>query len=225
MLGEDFCGTAALSRAWCKAVEGGTAVGVDLCEQVLERGRAEPVDAVQLVCADAMDADAEADVIFVGNFSIGEIHDRADLVRYLRRCRERLLPDGVFVCDTYGGESAMRVGHVHRSHRAPDGRSVRYTWEQREADPLTGMVENAMHFRIDRGGTIEEELHDAFVYHWRLWSVPELREAMREVGFSVTEVYSKMPDAVDDEGNAYALPLTNSDELEEGFIVCVVGKT
>ncbi len=225
VLCEDFCGTAAVGRAWCDMVEDSSAVGVDLSEEVLARATRGQTPRLTLRCADALESTDRGEIIFVGNFSIGEIHDRAELVRYLARCRSRLEAGGVFICDTYGGDSAYRIGHVHRTHRAPDGRRVRYTWEQREADPLTGIVENAMHFRIDRGGTIEEELHDAFVYRWRLWSVPELRDAMREAGFASSEVFSKMPDAVDDEGRAYALAITDPEELGEDFIVCVVGRT
>ena len=39
-----------------------------------------------------------------------------------------------------------------------------------------------MHFRVERDGCIIQEETDAFVYRWRLWSVPELRDAMREGG-------------------------------------------
>lgn len=234
ILCEDFCGTAALSRAWCEMVESGSAIATDVSDEVLARAARNAPAGLTLARGDATHAEARGDIIFVGNFSIGEIHERAALVRYLTRCRERLNADGVFVCDTYGGESAFRVGHVQRLHplaaRDPGARvsaraggRVRYTWEQREADPLTGMVVNAMHFRIERGGVIEDEIRDAFVYRWRLWSVPELRDALREAGFVRTDVYGKMPDAVDGDGRAYVLAM---EEVEdgEGFIVCVCGR-
>jgi hypothetical protein len=160
-------------------------------------------------------------VIFVGNFSIGEIHSRRDLVRYLSRSRSRLRPGGVFVCDTYGGQSAFTTGAVQRLHQGPEPFQTRYTWEQREANPLTGEVVNALHFRVLRTGTVELELTNAFVYHWRLWSVPELRDAMAQAGFASTEVYDKVPDAVDQDGRVYVRP---AEEVEESFIVCVAGR-
>ncbi len=223
VLCEDFCGTAALSRAWCEMVRGGRAIGVDLSDEVLERGRRDKPESLTLRKGDATRSDDRGDIVFVGNFSIGEIHERPALVRYLARCRRRLHEGGIFVCDTYGGESALREGFVHRPHPLGDGRIVRYTWEQREVDPLTNMVINAMHFRIERAGVIEEELTDAFVYHWRLWSVPELRDAMRQAGFDRVEVYEKLPDAVDDDGNAHVLPIHDVED-PEGFIVCVCGR-
>jgi hypothetical protein len=130
----------------------------------------------------------------------------------------------VFLCDTYAGESAFLIGHVHRNHPAPDGRLIRYTWEQRDADPLTGMVTNAIHFRVSKGGVIEQEVNDAFVYRWRLWSVPELRDAMLEAGFATTEVYAKVADAIDDEGNVYIQPADPA-ELDDSFIVLVAART
>ncbi|MCA9300708.1 MAG: hypothetical protein KDA28_16680, partial [Phycisphaerales bacterium] len=166
---------------------------------------------------------AAGDVIFVGNFSIGEIHERRSLVAYLDACRARLRPGGVFVCDTYGGESAFMTGDVHRDHFTPDMARVRYTWEQREADPLTGRVINALHFRVDRAGMVEAEFPDAFVYDWRLWSVPELRDAMTEAGFASTEVHAKMPDAEDGDGNVYMSPV-EAEDLDDSFIVLVASR-
>ena len=234
MLGEDFAGTAALSLAWASAVHGGRAIAVDTDRDTLFAHAGGPRDhaRVERIVGDvrtATEAGVHAcDILWVGNFSIGEIHDRADLVGYLAHCRERLVRSGgVFVCDTYGGDTAFVGGDVHRHHPHPTDPSsrIRYTWEQREADPLTGRVVNAMHFRIERAGVVYQELTDAFVYHWRLWSVPELRDAMVEAGFVRTEVFGQLPDAVDDEGNAYLSALDDPADLDDSFIVCVAGRT
>ncbi len=232
VLGEDFAGTAAMSRRWVEVVEGGRAVAVDRDSEALAyRGE----DArIERVVGDVMACDAPCDVVFVGNFSIGYWHTRAALVAYLRHARRRLEGSGagspgVFICDTYGGEGTFILGEVHREHWIGEGEHagsrVRYTWEQREADPLTGMVTDVLHFRVVSGaGVVEAEFEDAFVYEWRLWSPPELRDAMEEAGFTSTEVYNKHPDAIDDEGRAYLNQVTDPDELDESFIVFVVGR-
>jgi len=95
---------------------------------------------------------------------------------------------GVFVCDTYGGESAFRRGAIQRVVPLDADTTIRYTWEHREADAWTGAVTNAVHFRVERCGEIVQEITDAFVYDWRLWSVPELREVLHETGFEGVEV-------------------------------------
>ena len=272
VLGEDFAGSAALSHLWVESSPDARAVAVDLDADAL--GFHGDHERVIKHCADVMAINDPADVIFVGNFSIGYLHTRAELVAYLRHARERLIastkepgasatgqatdqatggkgatpeplahargslqtpdtrPSGVFICDTYGGESAFLTGEVHRDHWIPaderfgehKGKRVRYTWEQRKADPLTGMVTDVLHFRVESGGMIEQELLDAFVYDWRLWSVPELRDAMLEAGYAATEVYAKTADAIDEDGNAYVLPVEDPDELDDSFIVLVAAR-
>lgn len=235
VLGEDFAGTAALSRLWAESDPRAHAIAVDLDADAL-RYHAEH-DRVSRRVENVIDVDDHADVIFVGNFSIGYWHTRAELVAYLGHVRGRLSSPGVFVCDTYGGESAFLLGDVHRDHWIPPrknsddrfgehaGKRVRYTWEQRHADPLTGMVTDVLHFRVESGGTIEQEIFDAFTYEWRLWSVPELRDAMLEAGFASTDVYAKTGDAIDEDGKVYVLPVEDPEELDDSFIVLVAGRT
>ncbi len=236
VLGEDFCGTAAMSRVWVSSDPDASAIAIDADPETIEEARRR-VDLlgdiggrVELVLGNVIDPvpnEVPADVIFTGNFSIGYWHARADLLRYLRHVHSRLDENGVFVCDTYGGEAAFLAGSVRRDHPIPPDLGsgmIRYTWEQRDADPLTGMVRDVLHFQVIRAGVIEQEFADAYVYDWRLWSVPELRDAMMEAGFSGTGVYQKLPDAVDDEGNAYIEPVEHPDDLEESFIVCVAAR-
>jgi len=247
-LAEDFCGTGAVSVEWVRRREGReecrSAVGCDLDELSLshlaEKAKRAGVMAsrtkagVKGVRRDVvrgvppMDAaTARADVVFVGNFSIGYIHERKLLVRYLKRSRSRLSTGGVCVVDTYGGESAFFAGTMQRKIPLADGRRVHYTWQQKEADPLTAMVTNCVHFMLQdaeaQGGEISLRIADAFVYHWRLWSVPELRDAFTEAGFRRVEVYGQVPDAKDGEGRVIIEPM-KADELDESYAVLVAGR-
>ena len=224
VLCEDFSGTAILSRTWAELSESHSATAIDLDQESLDKHPPHP--RVKKICADVNTATAQGDVLFVGNFSIGYHHTRAELIGYLKQARTRLIEsNGVFLCDTYGGDGSFTLGGVHRPTPMGDGRLCRYTWEQRDADPLTGMVTDVIHFRIEHAGNITEEFDDAFVYRWRLWSVPELRDAMLEAGFAEVEVYAKLADALDDEGNAYINPIEDpQDELEASFIVLVAAR-
>lgn len=242
VLREDFCGTAALGRYWAREAmkrrDAGRAVGIDLDRATLvkagELARVEGVtDRVRLVCGDALAPDgpggereAACDVVFVGNFSMGYIHERAKLVEYLRRSKARLdrgqggFGGGVFVCDTYGGAGAFKLGGLTRVHPSRGRELVRYHWVHEAADPLTGIVENSISFRVEVDGEVVQELPRAFVYRWRLWSIHELREAMMEAGFRETAVYKdvniapgQVPVAVDE-----------ARELGEDWIVLVVGR-
>lgn len=142
-------------------------------------------------------------MIYVGNFSIAEIHDPAALTAYLRRCRNRLAPSGVLVCDLYAGPSAFRVATTRRDFPAARGIIVRYEWEQRRADPRSRLVENHIHFSLRSGRRTVARFPSAFVYRWRLWSVARLRAAMRRAGFRRTEVLDARPGAIDHRGRAY----------------------
>jgi len=223
LLGEDFAGTAALSRHWIANVDGGEAVAVDIDAETLGVAGSHPK--LRTVVGDVHGADCKVDCLFVGNFSIGYLHTRGELIAYLEHARSRLNENGVFVCDTYGGETAYIRGNSDRDVSLENGLVCKYRWEQREADPMTGMVTNAIHFRVFDGDEVVADIHDAFVYRWRLWSLPELRDAMMQVGFVSTDIYASLPDAVDDEGNAYAEPIVDPDWLGDSFIVCVAGRT
>lgn len=264
-LREDFCGSAALCREWVRSDPdpSSRALGVDAdpaailaATDRLARLNPDARSRVELLLADALDprqADPSIppDVIFVGNFSLGEIHDRPSLVRYLAASRARLAPRGVFVCDTFGGASAFRRGAIRRihplpppapptesglaspavpsPHPAPNTR-IHYTWEQRHADPFHARVTCALHFRVETGGDITHEYTDAFVYHWRLWSVPELRDAMHEAGFARTEVYLDLEappvtdDGPSDQADETPAPTTFPSDVADGFIACIVGR-
>lgn len=212
-LREDFCGSGALARAWASEA-GREAVAVDMdpdALRALER-RLAPDARARLTtrCADVLGADDRADVIAALNFPIGYFHDRPSLLGYLRHARGCLNEGGLLVLDTYLGRDAFTPSEVEQ--RLPGG--VTYTWEQREADPLTGRVVNAMHFSVRNG----ERLRDAFVYDWRLWSVPELRDGLAEAGFARVEAYARLGDAIDGRGRLL-LRAAEPADLEDNDVV------
>lgn len=227
-LREDFSGTGALARYWCAGSgraggenEGGArrAVVVDLDERALEACRG--VGGIEIRCGDVLtmvDQD-ETDVIFVGNFSIGYIHARRVLMQYLVASRRRLARGGTFVCDMYGGPGAMRLGGLSRRFACENGDTIHYYWSHESADPVSGIVENTVSFRIERAGEIIEELPDAFAYRWRLWSLPELREALLEAGFSAVEVHNDVT-----VGDAGAVPIRTAKELGDDWTALICAR-
>lgn len=249
ILGEDFCADAALALAWCRLNTSNRAVAVDHDASVLARAKHHP--RLQRVHSDVMHASLRADLIAVLNFSICELHARRSLVAYLSHARERLAHSnrgggaGTFLCDIYAGPDAGTLGTQWQTFETPDGTRVRYAWEQRVYDPLTARVVNAMHFEVRpaRVGTKRPatkqpatkppakraaatlRLHDAFVYHWRLWSVPELRDAMIEAGFARTLVYPRTIGAIDHRGGIHVRPIESPDELDDSHNVFVVART
>jgi SAM-dependent methyltransferase len=261
ILGEDFCGTAALSRAWCDLLPRGRAIGVDIDEPTIQvaRERSGGRDRMTLIRADVRRVREKVDLIAVLNFSVGEIHDRAALVRYFKHARSRLKPRGCFICDIYGGTDAFEPGLLDQPIKPPpkphpgSRDKILYSWEQRSANPLTGRVVNAMHFEVvprdvavpprqpvrastdgrhglspkaatSRGTGSPQVFLNAFVYTWRLWSVPELRDAMLDAGFTSTSVYPRTAGAIDHEGNLHTQPVEDPAEVGDSFNVFIAGR-
>lgn len=231
VLREDFSGTGALARAWAGSEASRSAFAVDLDARPLARLKA--AVRVRTVRSRAEACRLKADVIAATNFPLGYFHDRAGLIGYLRGVRRSLHPGGVLVADMYGGADAFTAMTLKRVRRGPNGERVEYTWEQREADALSGLVVDALSFRVwparkrssDRAKSRlparVKEFRDAFVYHWRLWSIPELRDAAREAGFHRFEVYDELADAMDAEGRVYVRPVEEG-ELARNWVVYVV---
>jgi SAM-dependent methyltransferase len=227
ILREDFCGTGGVCRAWARA-EGLPrghphplkAIGVDLDPEPLLRLRNLPN--VRAVRADVLDCPARADIISATNFPIGYWHTPPQLLEYLRLTRGRLRRGGIFVCDTYGGATAFTTGTLQRDIRTEDGARIHYTWQQREADPITAMVTDVLHFRATRDGEVIYQEAEAFIYRWRLWSIPELRDAFAEAGFRQADVYAELGDAVDSDRVLYVHP---AEDLPESFVVLLAART
>ncbi|MFZ4572870.1 MAG: methyltransferase domain-containing protein, partial [Phycisphaerales bacterium] len=234
VLREDFCGSAAVSRRWAaeghKRGDDARALGIDLSAAAIGAARARLDGAlsrrVRLEAGDCVGgsvpcADEGADVVFVGNYSLGYIFDRRTLVAYMRASRERLargnggFGGGIFVCDTYGGAGAFKLGAIQRKHSGPRGEIIHYLWRHDRADPMTSIVENSMSFRVERDGEIVAEYTDAFTYRWRLWSIAELREAMAEAGFASSEVHVEINLAPEEE----LRPVSDPAELGESWSV------
>lgn len=219
-LAEDFCAGAALSRAWVET--GGEAVACDHDARVL--ARAKGIDGLTPRRCDVMKADDPADVLFVGNFTIGEFHDRASLLAYLRHARSRIRPGGVFVCDLYGGVDAFQTGTLDEDRLGPADEIITYTWEQQTACPLSARVTNAMHFRVRPKKGRPYTLKNAFAYDWRLWAPAELHDALMEAGFDRVEFYHRFLHAVDDAGHMHPHPLAPGDPVEDAWFIFVVGR-
>jgi len=224
VLREDFSGSGALSRGWVSQDPSARAIAVDADPEPLARLKGQT--AIKTVAKDVMKAAEKADVIAATNFPVGYWHTRKALVAYLAHARSCLNRSGVLVCDTYGGADAFTAPHsTSASLRTPEGLRVKYTFEQVSADAATGRVLDALHFHLPaQRGRKARTLRDAFVYDWRLWSIPELRDAMLDAGFRSVDVYDRLGDALDQDGNAYVRPLTPDDRLDDNYVVYVAAR-
>lgn len=244
ILREDFCGTAAVARRWIQEgiarEDDSRAHIVDLDQTALALAESSDTpasppppptarsDRLTVSCEDAIAASDTfgADVIWVGNFSIGYIHTRPALIQYLKACKARLdrgnasWGGGIFACDLYGGATAFKLGSMTRKHPGRGHEMIHYHWEHEAADPITAMVENSISFKVEVAGEIIAHLPRAFVYRWRLWSLAELREALFEAGFTSIEIYTD----INIPPGGSAIPITSPSQLGDDWIVVLAAR-
>jgi SAM-dependent methyltransferase len=197
---EDFCGTFALAATFVARGPGRSAVAIDSDRRVLTAGRklrqaeGQKLDAIRLIEGDVLATPlAPADVACALNFSYCVFHERAALKRYLSRCRKAFRQGGVLMLDCLPGIETQ--GGLETEFDLGD---FRYGWEQAAFDPITRRALYYMHFTLP-DGTIKRR---AFRYDWRLWTVPELRDLLAEVGFDDVEVFWSGGDRDDASGSA-----------------------
>ena len=231
-LREDFCGTAALACEWVRRGKDRRAWGLDLDMPTLDWGREHRLAPlgddgarVHLVEGNVLDcAEYRVDVAVAMNFSFCIFRERAELLRYFRAVRRSLRRGGVFVLDIFGGTEAMT--EVTEKSPKPaevqtDGRRVpafTYIWEQAKFNPVDHEIVCHISFRL-RGG---KKIRRAFSYHWRLWTIPELREILVEAGFESVDVYVEGWDDEADETDGVFRKRVRF-ENQAGWVAYVVG--
>ena len=201
VLREDFCGTYAVCCEWVKSDPKRKAIGVDIDPEPLSWGSEhslpkldpEQQQRVQLIQADVRDVTGpKADVLAAQNFSFWIFKTRAELRDYFQAARRNLRRQGAMVLDMMGGPEVIEEDREDvTSYRKFD-----YIWDQHRFDPITHDCSFYIHFRFKDGS----ELHRAFAYHWRLWTIPEVREILAEAGFRESVVYWEDADSESGEG-------------------------
>ncbi len=219
-LREDFCGTALLSAEWVRVGPERRATGIDLDPEPLAWGerRLAKLDhlaeRVTLCCADVRSVQVPpVDVIAALNFSYSLLHERSELLSYLRRVRGALHDDGLFVLDFHAGPRSQEELIEETEY---DG--FTYVWEQGEMNALSGRAARQIHFRFPDGS----ELESAFSYDFRIWTLPELRDLLDEAGFEAAHVYFE---DFDEDGNTIgAVRKVQSIAHEDSWIGYVVAE-
>ena len=222
-LREDFCGTANTACEWVRRKGDRRAVAIDLDEEVLEWGRQHNLAAltddqkqqIELLNADVLTVRPEpVDAILAMNFSYYLFMERDRLRTYFASVRRGLKPDGLFFMDAYGGYEAPREIEEERECEGFD-----YIWDQTSFNPINSQMECRIHFEFDDGSRMDS----AFSYHWRLWTLPEIREILAEAGFSESIVYWEGTDEETGEGDGIYSPSELGD-ADAGWIAYIVAK-
>ena len=191
LLREDFCGTANVCCEWVSQRKSNRAIGVDIDSEVLDWGANNNLprlsssqrERISLLQGNVLTTETESpEIVSAMNFSYWLFKERGQLKRYFTRVLETLADDGIFFLDAYGGYDSFREIEEEREIEDED---FTYIWEQAKYNPIDNGLICHIHFAFPDGSRMER----AFSYDWRLWTLPEVRELLEEVGFRNVTIY------------------------------------
>ncbi|MBI2712767.1 MAG: class I SAM-dependent methyltransferase, partial [Bdellovibrio sp.] len=125
------------------------------------------------------------DFIAACNFSFFIFKERKILIDYFKAAKKSLRKDGILILEAAGGPGMIESIKERKVFKKDGKREFTYVWDQKSFDPVNNRGQYAIHFRLASGKVLE----DAFEYDWRLWSIPELKDALLDAGFKSAEVY------------------------------------
>ena len=193
---EDFCGTFALSCEWVKRNRRNTALGVDLDPEPLDYGRkthltkltAEQRKRIKILNDNVLSITSpKVDVVLACNFSYCIFKDRVTLVRYPRGCL-RLARQG------RSRHPGPRRWPGHGSHPCGSEEDGLFPRDRQVRLHLAPKILRSDHARrvlrhpLQAAGR-HSGIDNAFTYDWRLWTIPEVKDAMVEAGFKDVAVF------------------------------------
>ncbi|HEX9722777.1 MAG TPA: class I SAM-dependent methyltransferase [Vicinamibacteria bacterium] len=220
---EDFCGTAALSCWWVRLHSENRAIGVDLDAGTLKWARGHNVSRlkedqrkrVRLIRNNVLTVRfPKVDIVAAMNFSYSVFKTRDLMRQYMRNAYRSLRPHGLLMMDAWGGRDTMLETQDRRRLHG-----FTYIWDQVDFDPVSHDILCKIHFEF-RDGT---KMRNAFIYGWRLWTLPEMQEIMTEAGFHDVHVLWEGSDRKTGEGNGRFRRCTRGGD-EEAWIAYVVGR-
>ncbi|NNE00203.1 MAG: class I SAM-dependent methyltransferase [Pirellulaceae bacterium] len=201
-LREDFCGTFAVCCSWVKSHKKRTALGIDFCGETLQWGRennlaklnAEQQKRVRLLEQDVRKKNRPpADILAAQNFSFWIFKTRKEVVDYFKIARGNLNDKGIMIMDMMGGGECFEEGLVDKRTIKKGKKGFKYQWRQISFNPINSDASFSISFKFPDGS----KLKNAFEYHWRFWTIPEVREMLVEAGFKKSYVYWEISEEED----------------------------
>ncbi|MCO4794477.1 MAG: hypothetical protein KC493_12225 [Bacteriovoracaceae bacterium] len=193
-LREDFSGTFALSCCWVQSDENRSAQAIDNDEATLEYGKKnylgnmseDEQKRLKPQLKDTNSITEPCDIVVAFNFSYSYIHERKQLVEYLKKVHASLNEEGMMIIDLLGGSESEILEVQERLIDNNDQISpFVFEFERKSFNPISRVAHYGVHFKYDDG----TEILDAFTYDFRMWTITELREIFEDAGFSKTLVY------------------------------------
>lgn len=190
VLREDFGGTGLIACTWAKKSIAHRSYALDIDTEPLSYGlrthrsrlKPEVQKRVRYIQKDVLKASAiRADIISALNFSYLIFKERQMLKAYFSSALKALNPRGIFCLDILGGPETQEVMVESRGIHG----GVTYHWDCTAFNPINHHIKFSIHFQPRLGRMIR----DVFMYDWRLWTLPEIKDLLLEAGFSDVIIY------------------------------------
>jgi hypothetical protein len=198
-LREDFCGTFSVCCEWVKSNSKRTAVGVDLCPETLQWGIDNNLSKLSQAEQDRIDLyeqdvrtrnRPQVEILAAQNFSFWIFKTRKEVIEYFKDARANIAAQGIMVMDMMGGGDCYVEGQVDKRTIKKGKKGFKYHWKQECYNPINHDASFSISFKFKDGSFLKK----AFEYHWRFWTIPEVREMLEEAGFSKSHVYWEVED-------------------------------
>ena len=207
---EDFCGTFYLAYHWIQQHSKNKAIAIDADKEPIDYGNKHHLSKLEtkqqkrlkVLNKNVLDKNLpKAEIITVSNFSYYALKERALMLKYFKNVHKALSKKGLFIIDVLGGPDCEEISEEETQHK-----NFSYYWDQDCFDPLKRTGQFYIHFK--RKG--EKKREKVFSYDWRLWSLPELKDILKDAGFSKVHVYWEGTDKKG-EGNGLFKPETTGE--------------
>ena len=124
--------------------------------------------------------------------------------------------------DVWGGSESQVLQEEAREIENSEDEQIGdfiFIWDQDTFDPFTHFYTTRIHFSFTDGS----EIRDAFIYNWRLWTIPEITELMAEAGFQDIHVLWEGIDPDTKEGTA-TYERADKGDADLAWIAYIVGQ-
>lgn len=194
LLREDFAGTFALSCCWVQSNDKRQAIAIELDHSILDYGITNywsnltdsQKKRLEYIEGNSISQSRSVDICVAFNFSYCLLHQRSDLIRYFSNIYQSLNSEGVLVLDTFGG-SESEVENIEE--RVIDNNDYLEPFDFQFVLESFNPVDRMAHYHINFCYHDGEKIERAFEYHFRMWTLPEIRDALLEAGFSRVQIF------------------------------------
>ncbi len=223
LLREDFCASALISSEWVKDHKQNISFCIDLDKKMISEAKKtrkarlneKQQKRMNIFYGNSASFNSDkVDCVLAANFSYYVFKERKLLIKYFKHAKNQLKSKGIFMLDAFGGYEAHQLLEERTKHKG-----FTYVWDQSSFNPVNHDLKCFIHFEFSDKSSIKR----AFVYDWRLWTLPEIKDCLHEAGFKKIDIYMQGWDEENDEESDKFYKVTKCD-ADPAWIAYIVAR-